>query len=148
MNVFFFHLRYSPKSAPERVCEHWTKAFQCDKFTMGQMMKLHQNFYSHRKKSKMLSLWSIVQFIQYITGLDLKAKDKLRQNSLSLWILGKKFPLTKISLSIFGITKHRVAYVMDRLFYTAQFPIEKRGGNHKDRKYSALKEYTTNSFRN
>lgn len=130
------------------VCEHWTKAFQRDKFTMGQIMKLQQIFYSHRKKSKMLSFWSIVRLIQYITGLDLKAKDTLRRNSLSLWIMGKKFLFAKISKSIFGITKHRVAYVMDRLFYTAQFPIKNVVETTKTVNILHRKSLSTNSFRN
>ncbi|CAH2096686.1 unnamed protein product [Euphydryas editha] len=135
-------LRYSSKSAPERVCEHSTKAFQCDKLTMGQMMKLHQNFYSHTEKKDQDAL-----ILKYCTINPVHHRPGFkgqRQTATKFAVIvdsGKKIPICKnLFLSIFGITKHRVAYVMNRFFYTAQFPTEKRGGNHKDHKYSAQKE--------
>lgn len=110
---------------------------------MGQMMKLHKINYSHTEKKDQDALilkYCTIHPVQHRPGF-----KGQRQTTTKFAVIvdnGKKIPICqKLFLSIFGITKHRVGYyTMNRFFYLGQFPTEKRGGNHKDRKYSAQKE--------
>ncbi|RVE49656.1 hypothetical protein evm_005713 [Chilo suppressalis] len=136
-------MRYSSKSVPERVCNHMSKSLQCAKLTMDQIMKLHRNFYARPEKKEqdalILKYCSIQSTANHKTGF--KGQRQTATKYSVLVDKGKKVPICKkFFLSIFGITKHRVAYVMNRLYYTSEFPSEKRGGNHKEHKYAAQKE--------
>lgn len=51
----------------------------------------------------------------------------------------------KVFLNTLGITKYRVQYVMRNFFETGKIPIEKRGGDHKHKKYVPQRQ-TVHSF--
>ncbi|CAB3251975.1 unnamed protein product [Arctia plantaginis] len=136
--------RYESKSMPQRVCHHNTPAFKCQNLTMAQMKKIHQDFYSHTNKKDqdaiLLKLCKIMS-ANRTSKNHYKYKGK-KQTTIKYGVIVNKtrIPIcNKFFLHIFGITKHRVAFVMKKFYYTGEVGTEHRGGDRKTAKFADQK---------
>lgn len=138
---------------PERVCEHNTKALQCSRLTMAQIRKLHSNFYTNNNKKDQDAM--ILKFCS-TNPVMYKSQFKGKKQTTTKYAVyvnqdgkNKKLPICRnFFLEIFGITKHRVAFVMQSFFRDGVLRNESRGGNHKDNKYRDQKTSVHNFIQN
>lgn len=108
---------------------------------MAQMNYLHNTFYAHQEKKYQDAL--ILKYCS-IEPVKQRAGFKGKKQTITKYAVHvhkTKVPICqKLFLKIFGITKQRVTYVMQRFFYIGDFADERRGGNRKVNKYKEQKE--------
>lgn len=100
---------------------------------MAELKKVQDVFYTHKNKKDQDSLilkYCSIRPIKRRTGYKGKKQTTIKY---AVFHHNKKVPICqKLFLSIFGITKHRVAYVMNRFFYAGDVIItESRGKESK-----------------
>lgn len=135
------YFRYSAKSLPTRVCEHDQPAFRCSSIKTTEMLKLHQNFYVHPSKKTQDAIILKLCSIKPIGKRTTSRVTKQTSIKYSVFVGGSKVPICqKFFLSIFGVTKHRVSYVMKKFFYVGEISHEARGGFRQHEKFSEQKQ--------
>lgn len=112
---------------------------------MSQMKKIHQNFYSHtNKKDQDAILLKLCTIMSANRNSKNQHKYKFKKQTTIKYgvIVNKtKIPIcNKFFLHIFGITKHRVAFVMKKFYYTGEVGTEHRGGDRKTAKFADQKQ--------
>lgn len=97
---------------------------------MTQLRKLHENFYKHKNKKDQDSI-----ILKYCTiepvkrRADFKGK-KATTIKYAVFLRHTKVPICqKLFLTLFGITRHRVQYVMNRYFHAGDTVIDEHRGN-------------------
>lgn len=109
---------------------------------MANLMALHTKFYSYKNKKDQDSIiFNSCSINNTKKGSNYKGR-KQTAIKYSVLLNNKKIPICKdFFLSIYGITKHRVSYVMNRFHHAGDVVIdERRGGNHKEKKYGPQRE--------
>ncbi|KAL4706794.1 hypothetical protein ACJJTC_018175 [Scirpophaga incertulas] len=141
--------RYAAKYLPQRICNHDTPSFQCCKLTMSDLLRIHNNFYSHSSKKEQDAI--ILKFCT-ITASNKNSKNQHKYKGKKQTIIKyaviahkRRIPVCqKFFLHIFGITKHRVAFVMQKFYHSGEVGTEHRGGDRKSVKYVERKQSVHN----
>lgn len=115
------------KSLPDKVCTHNSKALKCATLTIAQLKQLQEIFYKHQNKKDQDSLilkYSSIEPVKRRVGFNGVKQTTIKYG---VFVRNVKVPICqKLFLSLFNVTKHRVAYVMNRSFHAGDIIIDER----------------------
>ncbi|KAH9641530.1 hypothetical protein HF086_011422 [Spodoptera exigua] len=138
--------RYSSQSLPGKItCNHNSKSFGCKNLRVKDQLDFHRAFYATPiKKNQDALILKCCSVNKTNRKRPTKNVRKGRDFTIKYTIYTKNKKIIpvcqKVFLNTLGITKYRVQYVMRNFFANGILPNEKRGGDHKYKKYSTQRQ--------